>query len=435
MAKRGASFSQSRKDTGRTNGPAGVIALAGILLATAASWLAIDPRSIDGFDDPKSLLVKAGLAVAAAALFWKRLRRKNFGVFPPRGHRRTILLFFLAAVAAAGISALASAWKPVALATLSTVAIFLLALPAGASEIFERRRDLITRVFLGCAAINALLVLLAVTRLYSPLLVESDNRRAALGAFLGNAGQLGMALALAATCATDALFRWKGKWRWAAAALGGLCLTGMLATLTLTSAGAAAVGITVVLLLRLGRKIVLRLVVAALILATAAAAGPLRYRVHAAATAVREGQWNSLVTGRMAPWFASLEMIRQRPMLGVGAGAFERAYIPARLAAEARCHCRLTLWGLPTSNFGRAHNDYLDLAASCGLLTALLLGIALTLFLRQLIREKRCEPVAILSAALAGAFLWFPFQITTCVLWILLMAGRGFRQPALEEES
>src|SRR5437016_59362 len=72
---------------------AGVVCFVGAAIAVLASWVALDPRSIDAFDAPKVLLAQAGLAAAAGAALWARLiRPKPFRPGPGRTSRTVLLL-------------------------------------------------------------------------------------------------------------------------------------------------------------------------------------------------------------------------------------------------------------------------------------------------------------------------------------------------------
>lgn len=423
---------------GKRSSVATTFAAGGILFAVAASWLAVDPRPIDGFEAPKLLLLPAGLSVAAVAALASRLRR------PPGPARdfskaaRAAVALFLAAVAGACAAALLSARPAQSLDSLRRIAVFLLAVPLGATEAFDRHRGKILAVFLSGAAVNAVLVLLAAFRIYTPLAVQGEFETAALGALIGNPGHLAIALSLAAVTALGLLVKTGRAARIAGGVLVLLSVAGMLATQTLTGLIAAGAGIVVFAAARSGRRAWPYLLAALVLASSMLLVRPVRWRLGRMAAAVREGDWNRVLTARGAPWLAAVEMIREHPIRGVGPGNFGAEFVPARLAAEARIHRHLVLPGMRTNSFTQAHNDYLDLAAAVGLPCAACLLAALALLLRRLWRRAREEPeaaaqTAILCSGAVAALAWFPFQLPTSALWLLLAAGRGFRVAEEEE--
>src|SRR5690606_24860783 len=105
-------------------------------------------------------------------------------------------------------------------------------------------------------------------------------------------------------------------------------------TQTLAALAALAAGLLVLALLMLPRRKALAGLAAAaaatavLILAVA----PLRTRVAAKLGPIAAGDWNEVLTGRLDGWRAALWMLEQRPVAGVGHGAYLPEYIPAKTA-------------------------------------------------------------------------------------------------------
>jgi O-antigen ligase len=433
MSKHGGARRPHRKKPGPTE----AAGLAGILLAIAASWFAIDPRAIDSFQAPKELLAAAGLSAAAVAALVLRLRRGAPLLPRPRGAARLVLALFLGAAAFAAVSAWRSPRGANALDSLRMAGFFLLALPVGASDLFEKHRRAAVAAFCGGAAINAALAILAFGSIYSPITVYGQFRRAGLGAFLGNAGHLGLALALAAVTLLGPVSRARGKRRGALFAVIALLVAGIAVTQTLTALGAVFVGFAIAAAGTWRRRAILPLASAAVALAALTLAfAPTRSRLLRAAQAASQGDWNRALTARAAPWLAATEMIRSRPVLGVGPGNFGAEFIPARLSAEARVHRRLVVPGVPRNSFTQAHNDYLDLAATAGIPAALMAVSAFALLLGRLAARggpDRAWIAATLGTGAVAAIVWFPFQIPTVALWLLLLCGAGFR--GLREEA
>lgn len=401
-----------------------------VLVAAAilASWFAVDPRSIDSFEAPKAVLVATALAAASLAAWAGRIRRGGLSI------RRPTLpaALLLAGLAGAAVSAMPAA-RAQSRDALLGAAPFLLALPVGSCLSDARRRKAMTAVFGGAGALTGLLVLLAAAGIYSPLEVRGYSNRAGLGAFVGNAGYAGIVLALVPV----SLAPWAaGRGRGRVAAIGGgvLALAGMIATQSLSAIVVAAAGIASFALLVGGRRS--RAVLAGilvLVLAGAAAHGPVRRRAANFFRTAGRGEWNAAFTARAAPWLAATEMIRAHPLIGVGAGRFRSEYVPARLAAETRIRRRLVLPGMPTNSFAQAHNDYLDLVAAIGIPAGLCVIAAYALLLGGVWRRARGDPeragtAATLVAGAVAAFTWFPFQIVPAALWLLLQAGDAHRQ-------
>ncbi|HET9794230.1 MAG TPA: O-antigen ligase family protein, partial [Thermoanaerobaculia bacterium] len=311
--------------------------------------------------------------------------------------------------------------------------VFLLALPVGASEAYRRHRSRLVAVLGGAAAVNGLLVVLSAARVYSPFVVVGYTDRAGLGAFLGNAGYAGIALALAAVTLLPFLAR-PGRARLPAIAAFLLATAGLLATRSLSAVAVLLAGTAVFGALAggaRGRRILAG--AAAALVAAALVYAPMRARVAGVARAARHGEWNEAFTARAAPWLAASEMIREHPAAGVGIGNFGAEYPSARIAAETRYRRRLVLPLMATNSFAQAHNDYLDLLAGAGIPAGLCVIAAAAILLARVVRRGRRDPdaaasAAILSGGAVAAFAWFPLQIVPTAVWILLEAGRADRR-------
>ena len=111
----------------------------------------------------------------------------------------------------------------------------------------------------------------------------------------------------------------------------------------------------------------------------------------------------ALTSGRDAIWLNTLEMVRDNPVLGVGAGASAAAYDPYYLAREAR-------GGLHSKAGRDPHNHYLQLLAELGPAGLLLFLLGLALVLADLRRAsgfaRRATPllvcVVVAAATLAS---------------------------------
>ena len=416
---------------------AGAIRFGGAAAALLAAWVAIDPRSIDAFDAPKALLSQIGLALAAGAALWIRLRRPE--PFRLGGGRtsRAVLILFAAGLLAALLSAASSPRSAAAFDALRSASFFLLALGIGASLASAGTFPKLTAFFAAGALLNAVLVILASRRIYSPLVVAEQTQRTGLGALLGNAGHLGISLALAAVAILPQAV--SGKLRWAARAALAVLGAGILATQTLSGLAALAGGAAVYLVVRFRRRAAVPIfAVAALMGVAVLASRPLRFRVIVALWSVHQNDWNTALSARAAPWLAGVEMIRARPALGIGPGNFGGEFIPARVEAESRRHQRLVVSGMATNSFTEAHCDYLEILAAIGLPGGLCLIAAFLVLVFRTVSLGRSDPAAAgegsaLAAGAIAAATWFPFQIASSAVWLLLLLGAAFQRVQAAE--
>ncbi len=403
----------------------------GAAAAILASWLVIDPRSIDAFEAPKVLMAQAGIALAAGAALWRRLVRPERRPLVENGAPAIVLALFGAGLLGAVASAALSRHPARSFDTLRSAAPFLLALGVGAALVSVKRFSTIETIFIAGATINALLAFLAARNLFSPLVVLGRVKRAAFGALLGNPGHLGIALALAAVAVLPRAIAGRGRWP-ARAALGAI-LAGILATQTLSGLAALAVGTAAYLVPRFGRRAAIPIMVFLLLLGGAAMRSrQIRFRVYFAQRSLRRGDWNSALSARAAPWLAGAEMIRAHPWLGIGPGNFAGEFVPRRLDAEARHRLRLVVAGMENNSFSEAHCDYLEILAAIGIPAGLCLISAWLLIVLLVISRGRGDPEAAaagasLAAGAVAAATWFPFQIAAPAVWLLLLTGASFR--------
>lgn len=410
-----------------------------LAIALAATALVVDSGADASFDAPKRLIGLFAIAAAAAFAFtrpvpgWSGLRIFREG----SPARRLALFFLLAAVGAALLSAVLSPRRPPALDAARTVLLFGLLLPLGASRVLERP-NLLLGVFLAGAAMNAAVSLLQASGRFQPFALKTSGNREAIGAFVGNVGYLALLLAIAAVMALAiALTARSRPLRTAAGALALLSLAGILVNQNFTAVLALAAGALVLMGGSYGRRALLPAAAAAVLVAAGVATyAPLRARAVQAAAAARAGEWDRLLTYRVGPWSAAMEMIRERPLLGFGPGTFGSEFVPHRLKAEIRYRERFVN-PLVTSSYAEAHSDYLQafaegggIAGSAAVAAALLLLIATSTAARRAEGARRAEAVALMAILTAGAtaaLTWFPLQRPVTAIPLLLAAGRAWR--------
>jgi len=344
-----------------------------------------------------------------------------------------------------------------------------LALPA---ERLRRRLDLL----LVPALILAVVGIAQYLDLWEPLRFVGGEEGSRLGvtSLAGNPGDLGAWLVLPALLAQHTLvaggaaagrFRWR---RWIAPPALIACLVGIGITQSLTAVAALGAGSLVLWLVLLPRRRALPALagVGVLLVVLVLAVNPLRVRVADKLGDLRQGNLNSLLTGRLDGWRGAVWMLGERPLAGVGHGAYRPSFGEARLAlVEEGVHFYA---GQQTPVFANAHNEYLEVAAEWGLPGALALAWALWWLLRQVggirapslagkparegakgkqsrapsrffaslqggsVRGERALAWGVLTALGIQALTWFPFRVALVawpylvfLAWVFARAAEG----------
>jgi O-antigen ligase len=217
--------------------------------------------------------------------------------------------------------------------------------------------------------------------------------RLAITSLAGNPGDLAAFLVLPCLVAQDLLRRRAGEgWRSPAAWGTALALAVAVYALLLTQTLAAVAALLAGSLLLWGARVPRRR--AALLLAAGAVAAallvavvtPLRMRVLEKGLEMRRGNWNSVLSGRFDGWRAAVWMFERHPLAGVGHGAYQAEFAPAKLALTDRG--AVFFPGLTRgSAFDNAHNDILEAAAEWGIPGLLALGWGLWVLLGALRRK------------------------------------------------
>lgn len=428
------------------------VALGALALVLLVAPLAVDSAAEAGFDAPKRLLVLLGTALAAAAALvlpppegasaalrtWRSADRRA----------RAIVLLAIGGLAGMVVAALLSPRTALSLGALRALLPMALLVPLGASRVLGRGGSaVLLAAFLAGATIDALASLLERAGLVQPFTIEAVAGRGGTGAMVGNEGSLALLLAFGVVAALGVVLAPRAPaWRAATGAALVLQLLGLAANPSLTALATALAGAAVVAIAAHGRRALLVIAVSLAMVGVAAVALPqLRARVSTASAALRAGDWDALLTYRLGPWVAATEMMRARPLVGFGPGTFAAEFIPQRLAAEQR-HRRRFVLPRETSTFGEAHDDYLQLAAECGLPAAAALLTAFALLALALARRvgrsrddgpdvagARTEGIVLLglvASAAVSALTWFPLQLAVTAPALLLALGRSWRLVA-----
>jgi O-antigen ligase len=337
--------------------------------------LLVSPTRADAFDLPK-LLASEWLGLASLAVLAWRLRGAG-----EIGWRRLAAVPGLAAVApllAVATVGLAASPHPAhvrgALPDLWIGAACLVGWSAGVSAATHRR---LLRGLLAPASLLAVLAVLQFHGVYRPFAFAGGEEAERLGvsSLAGNPGVLGSYLVLPALIAQSWLRRaWGRRRALAAGAVAVVCLYGLAVTQTLAALAAVAAASAVLWLLAAPPRRAAWALGAAAVLAAAAivVVAPLRTRVAAKVEQIARGEWNRVLTGRLDGWEAAVWMIARHPLLGVGHGAYDAEFVPARLDLAARGAPMPT--GTERVMFVNAHDEFLEAGAEWGLAGLAALG-------------------------------------------------------------
>jgi O-antigen ligase len=410
----------------------------GILAALALPFLVFSTASSDALRESKFLVQALGVSLALLGL-----ARGELFPAPGRGRAARVVLFGLGAalvLALASAIANASVVDPfTAAAVLSPLA--LLFLGASAAGAAAAPAALATLMAAG-ALTGALAALQRWAGLFRMPLDVPEPRFLAAG-LIGNAGDVGMALVLPALLlfASSAA---PGAIRARLLAALGLfaALLGLLATESVGPALAFGAGAFLYVALDFPRRrLALFALLAAAFLAGATGAGQ---RAFSKLKQLRMGDVATATTQRDIGLYAAREMVRARPILGAGPGAFSNRFVPARLAAEERTGRRL-VHRSGSAHFDNAHSEPVTLAAEAGVPAACAACAAALALFSGLFSGRRKEassssPSAdVLLASLLGvAFLAlgdFPLRLAVASGPAAFLAGLAFQRINSGRES
>lgn len=213
---------------------------------------------------------------------------------------------------------------------------------------------------------------------------------------------------------------------------------GLLVNRNVTSLTALIAGAVILLVGRFGRRGVAPLLLLSLLVSGGILTyRPTRERAAELVSAFRQRDWDRLVSYRLGPWAAAVEMARERPWTGWGSGTFGAEFVSHRLRAEIAARRRLVN-PLMTSSYGEAHCDYLQPFAEAGIPGGLAVLAAIVLLFKELLAAARRVPpgpsraealflLAFLGAGAVAALTWFPLQRPISAVPLLLAAGRAWR--------
>jgi O-antigen ligase len=422
----------------RANVPAPV--LVGILAALSLPFLFFSAASSEALRETKLLVQALGGALALLGL-------ARSGTLPALGRgyaARVAALGLLAALALTLLSAVANAdvVDPLtAAAILSPLALLL----AGASRTGARTAPAAAIALMAAGAATGALAALQRWVGVFRLPLEATEPRFFAAGLIGNAGDVGMALVVPALLLfTRAAEPGASARARTIAALGLLAaLLGLFATESVAPALAFGGGAAAFAALDFRRRsLALATLVAAGFLALATGAGR---RILLKLDEFRRGDLASATTQRDIGLLAGREMVRARPFLGAGPGAFSNRFVPARLAAEEHTRRHLVHWS-GSAHFDNAHSEPVTLAAETGLPAAFAAMAASFALLVGLLARLRGSPKASASTSTDGLFAIlfavallsladFPFRIAVASGPGAFFAGVALRRIKGDQET
>ncbi|HYO76581.1 MAG TPA: O-antigen ligase family protein [Thermoanaerobaculia bacterium] len=406
-----------------------------LLIAGAALIipLVVAPTHLDAFRFPKQKTYEAFAIVVAAWLAIAFLFRGREFFEPLRKHRK-VLLLTLGVVAWTALTTLTSTNRTLSVQSLVWVTACGVIFVATLLTVEQRGGRLLLWLLFVPATANALLAIVQRARIYNPMVFdERIPDRIRTTALIGNPNDVGTYLLFPVVAAMALALASRSKWlrvaMWAVAAV---LTCGILVTVTITAIGALGAATVALLLTRSRRSIVPLVIVAAISAASVAAYAPLRGRVTAIASNIRQGNLIEATSLRLPAYLAAWEMFVDRPLLGKGPGTYSWWYLPYKMELNERNPRFYTV----AVNFGETHNDHLQTLAVAGAPGyALFLGGAILLasisFRRRDEREERNENrefARLLGLPLAVGFLvvtlaQFPLELASATRVLLHLAA------------
>jgi O-antigen ligase len=322
--------------------------------------------ALDAFRLPKEMIFRTeAIALALTGVFAATAPRASWREALAALPRRE--WFLLGAIAIWSIvTTVTSTNRPLSEASLVTVACALVIYIATRLVAPRLRLAVLFVVFAG-ALVNAVVVTLQELRIWNPFVFppEFEGHVQSVG-LVGNSNDVGTLLAGPAVVALVVAVAVKGWRRVLYGSAAAMLFTGIAMSQTRTAMIAFCAGVVVAALLRPWRQAVtvaaLLFILAAVVLRPSTGIGSNFSRLL---PALRQRNYPILFSERLVPFLSAIEMVRARPVTGVGPGTFKYHFMMTRLALEKRYPQAWTR-GWPM-NFGETHNDHLQVAAETGL--------------------------------------------------------------------
>ena len=369
-----------------------------IILAGAGMFLAevvVLAGAASPFRLPKEAVVLAALGLAVAGGVIAAARRRAITL--PNG---PLVWVLIALPVLQVVSALWSAsWLRAVESSLLTVIWIAGILWLATVTTATRRRLALVAAFGVAVSAGVMLMQLAGIGVFDFTAPFASNRMSLTG-LTGNPADL----AMAAVLLLPLLLTWgeDSSRPWLYQVLAAILALAALTTQALTGVVALAALLVVWLLQKRSKRLwFTTLGLATVIVAVALAAG-LGSRLLLESERIRKGDWYHLFSARGDGWSAGAEMIRERPLSGVGAANYTQLYYPSRLEWLTR-NGGTGRRGELASHFQWAHCDPLQVMAELGVV-----GVAWMIALILAIYGTRNRAGPILPLAVAA---WTPFAL------------------------
>jgi O-antigen ligase len=340
---------------------AAVLAAGLFVVSTVIGWSSVDvfrgPKEIAFRTEAILLLVLFLFAATARGSSWRAL---------PAGLSRTEVLLPLFIAGWTAVTMLVSTNRPLSVESFLTVV-------AAAVIFFATRRIaphlplLALDLCLAVAAINAVFVTVQEYFHWNPFTFPPDVlAHLHSTALVGNPNDVGSFLAAPAVAAIVAAAAIPGWRRLVYVAAAVVLTVGLIASGTRTAMIAVAFGVVVLAFIRPWKQAVITLLLLVIALGITFRPGTTAgHRARAAIIAAQQRRYDVLLSERLPAFLAAFDMLRSRPLWGVGPGVFKFGFMDARMELEKYYPVEWTR-GWPT-NFGETHNDHLQTAAETGL--------------------------------------------------------------------
>jgi len=336
------------------------VAAVAVLAAGALVIPTIVMSGDEAFRFPKELAFRAeAVLLLVVAVFWTTARRRTWRI-----GRGAELAVAAAAVVWTLVTAAFSTNRLLSADSLITVAAA--AVIVAVTCIAAQDLPLIAvDVLMIAAGVNAALVILQETGLWTPLKVTVPGHYGSVG-LLGNVNDAGTFLVAPALAALVMAVTAAGVRRWIYAAVAVLLAGGIVASGTRTALAAFVAALVVFALVHSWRTaivVVVLLVLLAIPLLSGSTAIGRNARTFVEAAKTRDYQ--RLFSERLVPFLTAVDMVRDHPLLGVGPGCFKYHFMAYRIALPKHYPAQWTqAW---PQNFGEVHNDHLQVASENGL--------------------------------------------------------------------
>ncbi len=380
------------------------------------------PGTASSFRLPKEAVALGGLGVAVALALRDALRRRVLAL--PRSALAVVL------VALPVLQLASAAWSSSPLRALASAAGTILwvagALVVATLPAAARRRIVAWAV--GGAVLSAAVLLLQAAGVELLPFADTLAGRFRLTGLTGNPADFAIAAVLLLPLLLADGEGWP-TWRRPTAVV--VLVAATLVTLTTTAYVALAALILAWLVHVRSRRAWVAAVVGLLVATTVALAAGFGGRVERQLSHLREGDWYTFLSARGDGWTAAAQMIREHPLVGVGADNYTQRFFDSRLAWLDRRQ-EVGRRGELATHFEWAHSDPLQVLAELGVPGLLWMAALGWIILR---RWRPAVPLPGYAAAAAAPFLLlhYPTHLAVGALPLTLILGEMLARDQVVE--